>query len=87
MWCINTHILGTCIIWILSVTTFIMMVILTVTFTQLSKDLNRIDTQVFGPYKWWNRKSDTESRIDTLFAFYAILEKEVRDKNKKKGEK
>lgn len=89
MWCINLSNLAIAVLWILSVTSFIMMVVLVVLFVQRDKDLHRIDKQVFGPFEWWTRKRyATESRIDTLYNFHRILEKDVLEiKNKFKHKK
>jgi len=43
MWCINTHILGTCILWIIAVVASIMMIILTVAFTNIQYDVRRLN--------------------------------------------
>ena len=43
MWCINTHILGTCILWIIAVVAFTMMIILTVAFTNIQYDVRRLN--------------------------------------------
>jgi len=43
MWCINTHILGTCILWIIAVAAFTMMIILTVAFTKIQYDIRRLN--------------------------------------------
>ena len=43
MWCINTHILGTCILWIIAVVAFTMMIILTVAFTNIQYDVRKLN--------------------------------------------
>ena len=43
MWCINTHILGTCILWIIAVVAFTMMIILTVAFTNIQYDIRKLN--------------------------------------------
>ena len=43
MWCINTHILGTSILWIIAVVAFIMMIILTVAFTNIQYDIRKLN--------------------------------------------
>jgi len=88
MWCINLSNFATAVLWVLSVTSFIMMVTLVVVFTQRDKDIHRIDKQIFGPFEWWQRRKDAASRIDTLYNFHRILEKDVLDlKNKFKHKK
>ena len=83
MWCLNTEVFGACVLWIIAIVSFIMVIVLTVIFTQRDKDLHRIDKQVFGPFECWQRKRNAESRIDTLFNFHKILEKDVLEiKNK-----
>lgn len=89
MWYINTEVLGSCILWIIAIVSFVMVIVLTVVFTQRDKDLHRLDKQVFGPFEWWTRRRDyTESRIDTLYKFHRIVEKDVLEmKNKIKPKK
>jgi len=85
MWCINTEVLGSCILWIMSMVSFIMVIVLVIMLIQLNKELQRIDSNLYGPLYWWDKKRKDNSRIDTLFNFHKLHEEDIAKlKNVKK---